>query len=62
MLGTGGLPALWMTFLVGMTPILELRGAIPLGAAAGLPPLTNFLSLIFCIFFFRHIIFWFFVC
>ena len=40
MLGTGGLPALWMTFLVGMTPILELRGAIPLGAAAGLPPLT----------------------
>ena len=29
-----------MTFLVGMTPILELRGAIPLGAAAGLPPLT----------------------
>ena len=40
MLGTGGLPALWMTFLVGMTRILELRGAIPLGAAAGLPPLT----------------------
>ena len=40
MLGTGGLTALWMTFLVGMTPILELRGAIPLGAVAGLPPLT----------------------
>ena len=40
MLGTGGLPALWMTFLVGMTPILELRGAIPLGVAAGLPPVA----------------------
>lgn len=39
-LGTGGLQALWMTFLVGMTPVLELRGAIPLGVAAGLPPLT----------------------
>lgn len=39
-LGTGGLHALWMTFLVGMTPVLELRGAIPLGVAAGLPPLT----------------------
>ena len=38
-LGTGGLHALWMTFLVGMTPVLELRGAIPLGVAAG-PPLT----------------------
>ena len=34
-LGTGGLQALWMTFLVGMTPVLELRGAIPLGVAAG---------------------------
>ena len=39
-LGTGGWHALWMTFLVGMTPVLELRGAIPLGVAAGLPPLT----------------------
>ena len=39
-LGTGGLQALWMTFLVGITPVLELRGAIPLGVAAGLPPLT----------------------
>ena len=39
-LGTGGLHALWMTLLVGMTPVLELRGAIPLGVAAGLPPLT----------------------
>ena len=39
-LGTGGLHALLMTILVGMTPVLELRGAIPLGVAAGLPPLT----------------------
>ena len=39
-LGTGGWHALFMTFLVGMTPVLELRGAIPLGVAAGLPPLT----------------------
>ncbi|MEG1658793.1 MAG: small multi-drug export protein [Oscillibacter sp.] len=27
-----------MTFGVAMVPILELRGAIPLGVAAGLPP------------------------
>ena len=39
-LGMGGLHALLMTILVGMTPVLELRGAIPLGVAAGLPPLT----------------------
>ncbi len=39
-LGTGGWHALFLTFLVGMTPVLELRGAIPLGVAAGLPPLT----------------------
>ena len=39
-LGTGGWHALFMTFLVGMTPVLEPRGAIPLGVAAGLPPLT----------------------
>lgn len=28
-----------MTFLVAMTPVLELRGAIPMGVAAGLTPL-----------------------
>ena len=39
-LGTGGWHALFVTFLVGMTPVFELRGAIPLGVAAGLPPLT----------------------
>ena len=29
-----------MTFLVSMVPVLELRGAIPLGVAGGLPPLA----------------------
>ena len=29
---------LLMTFLVAMTPVIELRGAIPAGVAAGLPP------------------------
>jgi len=29
---------LMMTFLVAMIPVLELRGAIPAGIAAGLPP------------------------
>ncbi len=31
------LDALQMTFFTAMTPVLELRGAIPLGIAAGLP-------------------------
>ena len=47
-LGTGGLQALWMTFLVGMTPVLELRGAIPLGVGAGLPPLKACAATILC--------------
>ena len=29
---------LMMTFLMAMVPVVELRGAIPLGVAAGLPP------------------------
>ena len=29
---------LLMTFLIAMVPVLELRGAIPMGIAAGLPP------------------------
>ena len=29
---------LMMTFLTAMVPVVELRGAIPLGVAAGLPP------------------------
>ena len=27
-----------MTFVMAMAPVVELRGAIPLGVAAGLPP------------------------
>ena len=30
--------ALLMTFLIAMVPVIELRGAIPAGIAAGLPP------------------------
>ena len=29
-----------MTFIVAMIPVLELRGAIPMGIAAGLPPVA----------------------
>ena len=32
--------AVLTTFLISMVPILELRGAIPVGIAAGLPPVT----------------------
>lgn len=31
-----------MTFLISMVPVLELRGAIPAGIAAGLSPMTAF--------------------
>ena len=30
----------WMTFFMAMLPVVELRGAIPFGVAAGLHPLT----------------------
>lgn len=30
--------SLWKTFLTAMVPVLELRGAIPVGIAAGLSP------------------------
>lgn len=32
--------ALWLTFFMAMLPVVELRGAIPFGVAAGLPPLA----------------------
>ena len=32
-----------MTFLISMVPVLELRGAIPIGVAGGLPPLAAML-------------------
>ena len=31
---------LMMTFVMAMVPVVELRGAIPLGVAAGLPPVA----------------------
>ena len=36
--GESVLGKLAMTFLMAMVPVVELRGAIPLGVAAGLPP------------------------
>lgn len=36
--GESVLGKLAMTFLMAMIPVVELRGAIPLGVAAGLPP------------------------
>ena len=41
MLSAEALDALLMTFFTSMVPVLELRAAVPLGLAAGLPvPLT----------------------
>ena len=36
--GESVLGKLAMTFFMAMVPVVELRGAIPLGVAAGLPP------------------------
>lgn len=36
---TGGIPQEVLTFAAAMVPVMELRGAIPLGIAAGLPPI-----------------------
>ena len=65
-LGTTYLGRSAVTFLVSMLPIIELRGAIPIGAAFGLPPLTNILVSIagnmipapFIILFIRRIFTW----
>lgn len=38
--------AFLMTFFMAMLPVVELRGAIPLGVAAGLPPLEAMLAAI----------------
>lgn len=54
------------TFLISMTPILELRGAIPFGVAAGLPLLFscivsvigNLIPVPFVILFIRRIFEW----
>ena len=55
-----------MTFLVSMVPVLELRGAIPLGVAGGLAPLAamviaiigNMVPVPFIILFIRRIFQW----
>ena len=57
---------LWMTFGVAMVPILELRGAIPVGIALGLPPAVacvtaivgNLVPVPIVILFYRYIIQW----
>ena len=57
---------LLMTFLIAMVPVLELRGAIPAGIAAGLPPaaaaaaaiLGNLVPIPFLILLLRRIIDW----
>lgn len=36
--GGMSLKIFWMTFFMAMLPVVELRGAIPFGVAAGLPP------------------------
>lgn len=55
-----------MTFLVSMVPVLELRGAIPIGVAGGLSPLVamliaiagNLVPIPFLIIFTRRIFNW----
>ncbi len=57
--------ALWV-FLISMLPIIELRGAIPVGAALGLPIWLNFLLCVvgnflpvpFILLFIRKILAW----
>lgn len=47
MLDAEALDALLMTFFTAMIPVLELRAAIPLGLAAGLPaPLVMMVSIV----------------
>ncbi len=53
-------------FVLSMVPVIELRGAIPLGAGLGLPIYTNylvsvvgnFLPVPFILLFIRHILAW----
>ena len=54
------------TLLIAMVPVIELRGAIPVGVAMGLQPLTallaaiigNMLPIPFILLFIRHIFNW----
>ena len=60
------IPPLWQTFFVSMLPVLELRGALPLGLALGLPlgqayaasVLGNMLPVPFIILFIRPLLDW----
>ena len=60
------LHAILWTFFVSMVPVIELRGAIPIGVANGLPPLAamviaiigNLLPVPFIILFIRQIFAW----
>ena len=55
-----------MTFLISMVPVLELRGAIPVGVAGGMPPLVamciaivgNLVPIPFLIVFTRRVFNW----
>ena len=54
------------TFLISMVPVIELRGALPIGVGMGLPPLTalivsiigNMVPVPFIIIFIRRILDW----
>lgn len=58
--------SLLFTFLVAMTPVIELRGAIPLSVARGVPPLSaacaavlgNLLTVPFILLFIRRTLDW----
>lgn len=58
--------SLLFTFLVAMTPVIELRGAIPLSVARGVPPLSaacaavlgNLLPVPFILLFIRRTLDW----
>lgn len=58
--------SLLFTFLVAMTPVIELRGAIPLAVARGVPPLSaacvavlgNLLPVPFILLFIRRTLDW----
>ena len=60
------LHAVLLTFFISMVPVLELRGAIPIGVAGGLPPLAamavavcgNLVPVPFIILFIRRIFAW----
>jgi uncharacterized membrane protein len=60
------LGAILLTFGTAMVPVLELRGAIPLGVAAGMPPLAallvavvgNMVPVPFIMLFIRRIFHW----